>query len=237
MHINDLLLFSVLLRSNCLTTDKIRIFSFSKERTFFDIPVIFFTHGSGNSASNFLDYKYQKMFQDELMKDLSRDHQGPSGKSLMKKSENSASSWAWSSSVLHKFTWVQALCCEQFHQSKNKEQKNVCICTRVHTHTSIKEGAWFLTRSKHRFDKGLFLSSKYIYCSSKLWLIYIYIYIFFFTLFMAVLGLCFCARAFSSCGERGTLFIAVRGPLTIAASLVAEHRLQTRRLSNCGSRA
>ena len=42
---------------------------------------------------------------------------------------------------------------------------------------------------------------------------------------------------FSSCGKRGPLFIAVRGPLTIAASLVAEHRLQTRRLSNCGSRA
>ena len=60
---------------------------------------------------------------------------------------------------------------------------------------------------------------------------------FYFYLFMAVLGLRFCARAFSSCGERGPLFIAVRGPLTIAASLVAEHRLQTRRLSNCGSRA
>ena len=54
---------------------------------------------------------------------------------------------------------------------------------------------------------------------------------------MAVLGLHFCARAFSSCGKRGPLFIAVHGPLTIAASLVAEHRLQTRRLSNCGSRA
>ena len=54
---------------------------------------------------------------------------------------------------------------------------------------------------------------------------------------MAVLGLCFCARAFSSCGKRGPLFIAVCGPLTMAASLVAEHRLQTRRLSNCGSRA
>ena len=54
---------------------------------------------------------------------------------------------------------------------------------------------------------------------------------------MAVLGLRFCARAFSSCGERGPLFIAVRGPLTIAASLVVGHRLQTRRLSNCGSRA
>ena len=54
---------------------------------------------------------------------------------------------------------------------------------------------------------------------------------------MAVLGLRFCVRAFSSCGKRGPLFIAVRGPLTIAASPAAEHRLQTRRLSNCGSRA
>ena len=54
---------------------------------------------------------------------------------------------------------------------------------------------------------------------------------------MAVLGLRFCARAFSSCGKRGPLFIAVRGPLTIAASRVSENRLQTRRLSSCGSRA
>ena len=49
---------------------------------------------------------------------------------------------------------------------------------------------------------------------------------------MAVLGLRFCARA-----SGGHLFIAVHGLLTITASLVAEHRLQTRRLSNCGSRA
>ena len=61
---------------------------------------------------------------------------------------------------------------------------------------------------------------------------YLFIY-----LFLAVLGLRFCARAFSSCGERGPLFIAVRGPLTIAAPPVAEHRLQTRRLSSCGTRA
>ena len=54
-------------------------------------------------------------------------------------------------------------------------------------------------------------------------------------LFMAVLGLRVCARAFSSRGKRGPLFIAVRRPLTIAASLVVEHRLQMRRLSNCGS--
>ena len=41
-------------------------------------------------------------------------------------------------------------------------------------------------------------------------------------LFLAVLGLRFCARAFSSCSKRGELFIAVRRPLTIAASLVPE---------------
>ena len=54
---------------------------------------------------------------------------------------------------------------------------------------------------------------------------------------MTVLGLRFCARAFSSCSKWGPLLIAVHGPLTIVASLVAEHRLQTRRLSNCDSRA
>ena len=60
---------------------------------------------------------------------------------------------------------------------------------------------------------------------------------FFNLLFMAVLGLRFCARAFSSCSEWGPLFIAVHGPLTVMASLIAEHKLQTRRLSSCGSRA
>ena len=47
-----------------------------------------------------------------------------------------------------------------------------------------------------------------------------------------MLGLHFCGRAFSSCGKWGPLFISVRRPLTIAASLVAEHRLQTLRLSS-----
>ena len=54
---------------------------------------------------------------------------------------------------------------------------------------------------------------------------------------MTVLSPRFCARAFSSCGKWGPLFIAVRGPPAIAASPAAEHRLQTRRLSNRGSRA
>ena len=52
---------------------------------------------------------------------------------------------------------------------------------------------------------------------------------------MALLGLRFCARAFSSCSERWPLFIVMRGPLTVMVSLVAEHRLQTCRLSSCGS--
>ena len=54
---------------------------------------------------------------------------------------------------------------------------------------------------------------------------------------MAGLGLRFCARVFPSCSKWGPLLIAVRGPLTITASLATERRLQTRRLSNCGSRA
>ena len=68
-------------------------------------------------------------------------------------------------------------------------------------------------------------------------------YFFFFLLtadylfIFSCVGSSFRVRAFSSCGKRGPLFIAVRGPLTIAAPPVAEHRLQTRRLSSCGSRA
>ena len=49
-------------------------------------------------------------------------------------------------------------------------------------------------------------------------------------LFMAVLGLHCCVRAFSSCSEWGLLFVAVHGLLTVVASLVAEHRLEACRL-------
>ena len=45
-------------------------------------------------------------------------------------------------------------------------------------------------------------------------------------LFMAALGLRCCARAFSSCSERGLLFVAVLGLLIAVASLVAERGLQ-----------
>ena len=40
-------------------------------------------------------------------------------------------------------------------------------------------------------------------------------------LFLAALGLCCCARAFSSCGEGGLLFVAVCRLLIVVASLVA----------------
>ena len=41
---------------------------------------------------------------------------------------------------------------------------------------------------------------------------------------MAELGLRRCMQAFSSCGERGLLFVAVSGLLIAVASLVAEHK-------------
>ena len=50
-------------------------------------------------------------------------------------------------------------------------------------------------------------------------------FFFFFNLFLSVLGLRCCAQAFSSCGERGLLFVVVRGLLIAVASLVAEHGL------------
>ena len=49
-------------------------------------------------------------------------------------------------------------------------------------------------------------------------------------LFLAVLHLCCCMWAFSSCGVRGLLFVAVHGLLIAVASLVAEHGLYTRGL-------
>ena len=77
------------------------------------------------------------------------------------------------------------------------------------------------------------LVKKYVFCKflGFLKIIYLFIYFWLCWVFVSVRGL------FSSCGKRGPLFITVRGPLTLEASLVAEHRLQTRRLSSCGSQA
>ena len=48
------------------------------------------------------------------------------------------------------------------------------------------------------------------------------IYLILINLFLPALGLRCCVQAFSSCGERGLLFVAVRGLLIAVASLVAE---------------
>ena len=66
------------------------------------------------------------------------------------------------------------------------------------------------------------LLSKEVICrvQSFFFLISLFIY-----LFLAALGLRCCTRAFSSCSERGLLFVAVHRLLIAVASLVAEHRL------------
>ena len=82
------------------------------------------------------------------------------------------------------------------------------------------------------------LANSLSFCLSKIvFILPSFFFKFIYLLFLAVLGLRFCARALPSCGEWGPLFIVVHGPPTIAAPPVVEHRLQTRRLSSCGSRA
>ena len=60
----------------------------------------------------------------------------------------------------------------------------------------------------------------FIHLISSFYYLFIYLY-----LLLAVWGLHCCARAFSSCGEQGLLFIAVGGLLVTVTSLVAEHGL------------
>ena len=61
--------------------------------------------------------------------------------------------------------------------------------------------------------------------------------------FLAALGLRCCAQAFSSCGERGLLFVVVHGLLIAVASRGAQALgarasvVVARGLSSCGSRA
>ena len=57
----------------------------------------------------------------------------------------------------------------------------------------------------------------------------VFVWFFFFWVHWVLIAAC---RLFSSCGEWGLLFVAVRGLLIAVASLVAEHGL-----SSCGMRA
>ena len=93
-----------------------------------------------------------------------------------------------------------------------------CIGRRILNHCATREvPIWFFV-----CFFGLFFKNFYLFIYFYFWLCWV---------FISVRGLSLVAAS------RGPLFIAVRGPLTVAASLVAEHRLQTHRLSSCGSRA
>ena len=89
---------------------------------------------------------------------------------------------------------------------------------------------------------------QFIMCWKVLHNVFFFFYsyfILFISFIFGCVGSSVLARAFSSYGKwgplfiavHGLLFIAVRGPLPIAAPPVAGHRLQTRRLSSCGLRA
>ena len=62
---------------------------------------------------------------------------------------------------------------------------------------------------------GIFRITLLLFLSFKILFIYL----------LAALGLHYCVQAFSSCAERGLLFIAVRGLLIAVDSLAAEHGL------------
>ena len=69
------------------------------------------------------------------------------------------------------------------------------------------------------------MMSKLVYYLLSFFFFFLINFILFLILFLAVLGLSCCTRAFSSCGERGLLFVAVRRLLIAVASLIVEYGL------------
>ena len=94
--------------------------------------------------------------------------------------------------------------------------------------------------SNHAFGNTVLVGKGFDFFLLKNWL-----FIIFYFIYLSVLGLCCCARAFSSCGEQGLLLVAVRGLLTAGASLCCGAQalgarasvVVTRGLSSCGSPA
>ena len=89
----------------------------------------------------------------------------------------------------------------------------------------VETGFWLLMVTAHQ--QGL---SSSCYIETNIWAsqcidLLTDLLIFFFFFFLAALGLRCWAWAFSSCGERGPLFVAVHGLLIAVASPVAEHGL------------
>ena len=127
---------------------------------------------------------------------------------------------------------------ERKKEKKEKERK------KERTEGRKKEGKRKAGRKKETLHIGIsfflnltILFVSYISVQLDFFFNFLKFIIYLLFLFLAVLGLCFCAKALSSCGEWGPLLIAVRGPLTIVASPIAEQRLQTLRLSSRGPQA
>ena len=112
---------------------------------------------------------------------------------------------------------------------ENEDQRRTMSCLRSHSYHMTE----VILKAKTQICclLVLFILDPAVFFFLKFLFIYLFIYLWLCWVFVSV------RRAFSSCSKRGPLFIAGHGPLTVAASLVAEHRLQTRRLSNCGSQA
>ena len=86
-------------------------------------------------------------------------------------------------------------------------------------------GMVMLATARQTFNVCIGLVFPFNIFSKHVFFFWFYFWFLFIYLFLAVLGLRCCARAFSSCGEHGLLFVAVHGLLIVMASLVAEHRL------------
>ena len=130
-----------------------------------------------------------------------------------------ASLWALFSDGLAR--WLQqiqasSLYWPRFSENQNQNQEGY-LPTYLYTHIHIY---LFIYLSIYPFETLkrelilLLLDSVGLFASFFLNLI---------KLFLAVLGLLCCARAFFSCGEQGLLFVAVRGLLIVVASLVEDH--------------
>ena len=107
----------------------------------------------------------------------------------------------------------------QLRLSFNAQLKSCVLCE---ASVITQDGVNFCTLVCIPHLRLIYCLDHYFFFKKKL---YLFIYLFILYLFLAVLCLRFCARAFSSCGERGPFPIAVRGPL------------HYRGLSCCGAQA
>ena len=85
-----------------------------------------------------------------------------------------------------------------------------------------------------KFSAAFIKASGIEFITFQLFSNFIYLFIY---LFLTVLALCCCTRAFSGCGGQGLIFIAVHRILTEGASPVVEKGSGEWGFSNCSSRA